>query len=145
MIKLVACALAAVSALCFFGAAQAQDWPGPEWSHLEVGDWDLVTEGAGGTMFLMRPARGAGVRFWTRAEYLAPSGTGYRSMVSLVEFDCAQDRMRFIQTTFYEGSNMSGTSSMLGAAEWTYATPGSVGAGQVDYACGRDEASQPLR
>lgn len=137
MIKAIGCASAAVVVLGLAGSALAQDWPGPEWSHVQVGDWDLVSESDSGMLTLMKPARGAGVRAWSRAEFLQPTELDFQSMVSLIEFDCSQDRMRHIQSTFYGGTNMSGTSEMMGLGEWTYTAPGTIGAGQVDYACGR--------
>ena len=100
-------------------------------------DWTLVSVGTS-TMGFMKPGPSPRLK-WLRSELREPNEFGIMSQISLVEYDCVAGRQRPLQHTSFTGPNMTGTTegSASGEAPWRYATPGSVGETQFNWACGR--------
>jgi len=82
----------------------------------------------------------SGRRAWTMHSYEQPQpnpvGT-FRSTKGLIEFDCAGERSRRLQTSLHAGPMGGGQliSIATDPAAWRPAIPGSVGRTQLEAAC----------
>lgn len=86
-------------------------------------------------------------RIWIRTENkssedygvrnAAGSRMGVMSVIELLEVDCAQVRYRTLQASFYPAASMGGNAvtQTPDSPKWSYATPGTLGEGQVGRAC----------
>ena len=78
---------------------------GPDWAHIELGDWTIVTvDGGGDSMLLTRAVEGHSSRLWTREE----SAFYEESRRTLYEFDCNQGRARPLRVDNHREHNLGG-------------------------------------
>jgi hypothetical protein len=115
-------ALAACAALAA-PAAHAQDQNG----------WMLLGRADDGTLEYVQPGADSDAgykRLWNKATN-DPQHPGLE-IVSLVEIDCAEHRIRTLQVDAYRQGDVVDSG---GPHEWTYITPGTVGHNEEKVAC----------
>lgn len=86
------------------------------------------------------------IRMWSLTDNKTPEQIGslpsHLSTKDLYEYDCNGERMMRLSTSLYSGSMGSGEvifSNTVKDPEWLYLQPESMGASQLDYACGKNE------
>ncbi len=76
-------------------------------------------------------------RAWQMQDFKKPAQDGFISVAGLVEFDCAAQRARWIQTYFYSGPRASGEvvkktgETMI----WSQTQPGTSADRVLNFAC----------
>ncbi|WP_426110422.1 surface-adhesin E family protein [Massilia sp. PWRC2] len=111
-------------------------------------EWTLISEGANNNLyadFATVRRSGGNVKVWTLSDRakatMSPGNPAktYRSMVTLQEVDCSDEKMRALQLTTYE--NGMGAGKQLDFAtrannpSWQYAEPGTVAEDVVKAVC----------
>ena len=106
-------------------------------------DWEYV-RGTDNTDFFfdvqtVRPTK-HGVRYWSMSSNRTPEvfwNTTVGSTTTLVEYDCSDDRFRFLQTVLHYGPNGGGSiiTTQTTPTAWMYAAPGSAAIVEGSIAC----------
>lgn len=85
---------------------------------------------------------GSTVKMWSLVDYVQPrklnNKVEYLSTVTLHEFDCADRRMRTLQSSAYEGQMREGANVYIASNtpwKWEYVEPGTVGEAKLEVAC----------
>lgn len=129
----VVATLAVILALATPAKAQTA-WPG---NIKPLGYLPVVQRPEDGVLILVRS--GGPARLWIRIELREARETEagpLRSFVQLWDFDCAQRRLRPLQTTAYSGNNLDGdTQTDKTPGEWEYAIPASSNDSYLRLAC----------
>jgi hypothetical protein len=85
-------------------------------------------------------------RLWMRGEYRVPQASAVqsiRSLLQLIEFDCASDRARTLQISTWTMQNMEGDRlDVPASAAWSYPLPDSVTHSMMARACKRSPPAQ---
>jgi hypothetical protein len=82
------------------------------------------------------------VKMWMLTDYARiqslSSGVSYLSVVALSEFDCAEQRLRTLQTSAFQGKMREGANVYTAANTpwpWTYVEPGTINQVYLKVAC----------
>ncbi len=109
---------------------------------LEKAGWTLVTASDDTAVYMRAaPPEGGLRRVWTAydaAKVLQRDGFSFRSVSSLGEFDCKQNRSRVVDETYHDAPALSGRSwrsAKFIPTPWATPAPGSVGAIRMAFAC----------
>lgn len=109
---------------------------------LEKAGWTLVTASDDTDVYMRAAPTERGLRrVWTAydaAKVLQRDGFSFRSVSSLGEFDCKQNRSRVVDETYHDAPALSGRawrSPRFVATPWATPQPGSVGAIRMAFAC----------
>jgi hypothetical protein len=77
---------------------------------------------------------------WGKVEYETPDELdGRLSVRRLIEFDCSDEKLRLLQFTAFDGSNLTGRvvkTMRFRDPEWVYAAPGTIAASGIEIVCG---------
>ena len=109
---------------------------GPVWAEwFEFGD-------SGSSKHFIDPSTIRGTtlkKAWTKTEFETPDKDGWLSMRRLIEFDCSDEKLRLLQFTAFDGSNLTGRvvkTMRFRDPEWVYAAPGTIAASGIEIVCG---------
>jgi hypothetical protein len=110
---------------------------GPVWAEwFEFGD-------SGSSKHFIDPSTIRGTtlkKAWGKVEYETPDELdGRLSVRRLIEFDCSDEKLRLLQFTAFDGSNLTGRvvkTMRFRDPEWVYAAPGTIAASGIEIVCG---------
>lgn len=118
-------------ALALALSIQAATWDGIRqdgWTYRgEATSRDLI--------FFTRPAPQGRDRLWIRFENAASRREDFRSVRAIVEADCANGRLRSLQTTGFSNPNLEGQSVSRQSEDWFYPAPGTMHETAYDLLC----------
>lgn len=105
------------------------------WSGLVDDDWTYRGESTETVVYTRADPRNDH-RLWVRLEYAPEPNAMYRSSRSLVEADCADGRLRSLQTTGFTEPNLAGRSGPdESGGEWFYPGPRTINGAVLDLIC----------
>lgn len=107
-------------------------------------EWSLIGSGRDGVKtyvdFSTIKKTRSGYRAWSIKDYSkSPFKDGVRSVKSLEEYDCSEERYRYLKDIGYLGNmghgNVKGTYDEVG--DWIYIAPESIGEDKLKQICGK--------
>ena len=113
---------------------------GPSWSYVLAGHWTVfMVADDNQTLVLAQPEVTASPRMWFRNEYKeGVNPDGVRSARALMEADCEDGEVRFLESHTFSQPNLLGESIREHPSQdWSYPAPQTFAATQLQLICQR--------
>ncbi len=111
---------------------------GPSWSYVEPGRWQpFAIADDDRTFILFQPRTTTAPRMWFRSEYKdGVNPEGVRSARALMEADCVEGRVRFLESHTFQQQNLLGDSVReFPSQDWSYPAPQTFAELQLRLVC----------